>query len=282
MSRWTNSSGDVRSIGARRVRALRTGFSRAWARARGRLPRHVVYLHAQGVVSWHVQGEADAGACFTSFAHWCAAHPGSDADVRISGQAIHSLVIAADLQLHDPAAVRRYALQQFTHYHGPQAAAWPLALWTDGEHCGACGLHGIDLEAMRVEAAAHRVRLVGVAPAWSAGLATLTARDPGFAGAGHRALLLVEGHTATWIVVEHGAIVSLRQRWLDAPRADAVVDLLATLLREAPPLDAPPVVVGWALDAPAPLPPEAGTAFGGLTGPGTMADWMLAGSGRRP
>lgn len=269
-----------RSAGSERLRVLRAGVTRAWAGARGRVPRHVVYLHAQGVASWLSGGGPSTP--FDTFAAWCAAHPGADVHLRVSGQAIHSLVVDAALPFDDADAVRRYAQQQFTHYHGPQAAAWPLAVWSDGTQRGASGLHGVDLEGLRGAARVHDVRLRSLTPAWSAGLAMLAARRPEFVGAGRQALLLVEGSGATWVVVEGGAVVALRQRYLDAPRVDAVVQLLAALVRESEPLASLPIVAGWGIEAPAGLPADIAVPFGDLDGAGVVTEWMTGDTEGRP
>ncbi len=261
-----------RSTAAERLQALRGGVTRAWASARGRLRRHVAYLHEEGVVTWPAGGGPSTSS--DSFAAWCAVHPGADVDVRVTGHAIHSLVIDAALPLADADAVRRYALQQFTHYHGPQAAAWSLAVWAEGAQRGACGLHGFDLDALRGAADAHDVRLRSFMPAWSAGLTMLMARRPALAGAGRHAVLLVEGCGATWIVVDAGAVVALRQRYLDAPRVDAVARLLDALVREGEPLAGLPMGVGWGIDAPASLSADIATTFGDLAGGGALAGWM--------
>ncbi len=272
MSRWPIDA-PIAGVAAARVRALRARATRAWARARGRLPRHDVYLHAQGVLSWPGNGtDAAAASAFASFAAWCAAHAGAQARVHVTGQASQGLVIDPALGISDADAVRRYAVQQFTHYHGPQAAAWPLAVW-DG---GACGLHGLDLAALRADAAAHDVRLAGVAPVWCAGLPALASRHPAFDAPGPHALLLVEGACATWLVAENRRATLLRQRYLDAAHADAVIQLLDGLVRESPPLASLPVVAGWGIDAPASIDPDVAVVLGDLGGPGGIATWIRA------
>lgn len=280
MSPSPTSRADAGRAGSGQLHVLRKRLARAWSGARGRVPRYTVYLQAQGVLSWRVDARAAASdapgqaTAFESFATWCAAHRGVDVQLRVSGQLIHSLAIDAALQLHDPARVRRYALQQFTHYHGPQAAGWPLAVWAEGAQCVACSLHGVDLAALRNDAGTHEIRLLGMIPAWSAGLATLTAIRPEFAGSQRHALLLVEGSAATWLVAEDGVVVTLRQRLIDTPRIDAVERLLAALVLESPPLAAPPIVAGWGIEAPAALPVDRASTFGELSGPGSMIAWM--------
>jgi hypothetical protein len=276
VSRWPSDPAGARQAVDARLRAVRAGVTRAWAGVRGRRSRHVVYLHEHGVVGWAARDAAGPGDAFDSFGNWCAAHRGADAQLRVSGQALHSIVVDLDLGLLDTEAVRGYARQQFTHYHGPQAADWPLAVWAQGTRRGACGLHGVDMAALRADAAAHDVRLRGLTPAWAAGLGALASRHPEFRAPGRHALLLVEGRTATWIAAEDGIVVTLRQKWLDAAHIDAVGRLLASLVDAEPPLASRPIVAGWGLEAGGSLPADAATHLGALEGTGTMAEWLCA------
>ena len=288
MSPSPTSRLDAGLAALRQIPLLRRRVARAWSGARGRLHRHVVHVHASGVLSWRVDAgvtPADAteqAAAFESFAHWCTAHPDADASLQVSGQLVHSLAVDAGLQLHDPDAVRRYARQQFTHYHGPQAAGWPVAVWVAGSQCVACGLHGIDLQAMVDDAARHGVRLLGMTPIWSAGLTMLAAAKPEFAGPGRHALLLVEGAAATWLVAEDGGVTSIRQRYADEPHVDAVAQLLESLIAESGPLAAPPAVLGWGIETPHALAAEIASTFGDLSGHGSLSDLMLLQPRRRP
>jgi hypothetical protein len=203
-------------------------------------------------------------------------------------------VVDAALGLRDADAVRHYAQQQFTHYHGPQAAAWPLAVWFDagrgdrGSQAGACAVHGIDLESLQADARRHAVRVRSIAPVWSAGLRSLGRWLPRFEDAGRHALLLVEGGVATWLVAEGGRVVALSQRYLDVTRTDAIAALIDGLVEESPPLAGLPVVIGWGTDAGASVPPEL-ALMPGPWGASMMSDWMqdaLAGglpsSGSKP
>lgn len=183
---------------------------------------------------------------------WCAAHHGAQARIRVSGHLLHSIVVDPALRLRDDAAVRAYAMQQFTYYHGTKAQHWPLAVWCSGAlagaSAGACALHSFDLPALQAAAARHGVRLRSIAPAWSAGLTSLAIRRPSFAGLGLHALALVEGTLLTWLVADAGRIVALQQRYLDAPHTDALADLLDRLESEGGALAEPPLVVGWGLE----------------------------------
>ena len=200
---------------------------------------------------------------FPSFDAWCAANPGAPARLCVSAHLLHGLVVdptlALGLALADDTALRGYARQQFSHYHGDAAQGWPLATWALGSgstrstrsnlSLGACALHSLDLDALRASAARHGVRLRSVAPVALAGLASLTRQQPSFAHAGRRALALVEGRLLTWLLVDSGRIVGWQQRFLEAPNGDALAQLLAQLLSEssATPLAEPPRVVAWGL-----------------------------------
>lgn len=227
-------------------------WARAFRRGIGRRPRHTVYARPQGLQSWPSDARWIPGAAaseFVDFAAWCAANEGADATLRLSGHLIHNLIVDPALALADEDAVRRYAGQQFAHYHGPQAHDWPLAPWFDASGAGVCALHGLDLAALRATASRHDVRLRGVAPAWSAGLASATIAKPSLGAAGRRALAVVEGTMLTWLVIENGRITALQQRYLDAPRVGALAGLLARLVAETAALAEDAFVVGWALEA---------------------------------
>jgi hypothetical protein len=225
-------------------------------------------------VSWPWRDAAGAGHAFDCFGSWCAAHRGADALLRVSGQALHNLVADVELGLADTEAVRRYARQQFTHYHGPSAAAWPLAVWAQGAQRGACGLHGVDMDALRAQAASNDVRVLALTPAWSAVIAAVASRHPAISGPGRHALLVAEGRTATWIVVEDNVVATLRQKWLDAPRIDDLARLLETLVDDAAPLASRPVVAGWGLEGGGSLPPQLATLVGTLEGAGAMPELL--------
>ena len=274
------------AIASRRWRLLRQRLERVWSGVRGRLQCHVLYLHPHGVLSWRLAAgpaadDAPAQATpFASFAHWCAAHPGVDARVRVSGRLLHSIAVDAGLQLPGADAVRRYARQQFTHYHGAQAAGWPLAVWHGRGESGACGLHGVDLDAMVAEASRHDVRLLEMTPVWCAALAKMAAASPDFAGPGRNALLLVEGAAATWLLAEDGVIRSVRQRFMDAPHPDAVASLVDALAAQHQPLARPASVLGWWIEVPGESPGDVAPGYAGLTGSGSLNAVMLAEPGR--
>ena len=209
-----------------------------------------------------------------SFAHWCAAHPGADASLRVSGQLVHTLVVDPLLKLKDVAAIRRYALQQFTHYHGASAEDWPLAVWRDGAGALVCGLHDTDVQAMLAHAEQHGVRVREFMPVWCAGLAIASVSYPDFGLDGRHAMMLAEGNTATWLVVEDGAVVSVVQRHADSARGADVVALLETLVAETPPLIEPPILLGHGVESPCELSTSQARLLCDLTETGVLPDLM--------
>lgn len=254
-----------------RAQGMRMRVSRAWASARGRVPRHVAYLQAGRMRSWCVSdAQPQAASEVDSFAAWCEAHAGTDVALRLAGPLTRNLAVDAALSLREPGALRGYARQQFEHYHGARATDWPLATWPGG----VTALHGIDLGALQSTASAHDVRLVSVAPAWAAGLDGVSASCPEFGGPGRSALLLVEGAAATWLVAHDGLVVSLRQRYLDAAHVDDIARLLHALADEEDPLSGLPIVAGWDVDAPRPLPVGLASVFGSLGNDGVLSAWL--------
>ena len=261
-------------------------LDRALQRARGRLAQQVLYLGVAGVSAWSAPaGGSDSSAAsatgeYADFDAWCRANSGCDARLFVCGHLLHSLVVDPTLQLFDEPAVRAYAVQQFSHYHGPQARQWPMAVWAHPSNSGACALHSVDLPTLMAQAAAHDVRVRSIAPAWSAGLASLSRLKPAFAGTQPQALALVEGRRVTWLVAQAACVVTLQQRFIDTPRIDALADLLHRLVIETGPFAEPPLVVGWGLDDAAPassLPAQVLTPLGQHT---ASAEWLLDTMGR--
>jgi hypothetical protein len=219
--------------------------------------RHTLYLHAQGVMSWPTPGRSAVTppqAQFPDFAAWCAAHPYSQARIFVSGHLLHSLVVPPEVVVADDAALRRYAQQQFGHFHGAAAKEWPVAVWlrpSSKKHAsaGACALHGVDLAALQSAAKRHGVRLLSVAPMWSAGLSSaaahLAAREPSFAGNQPRALALVEKNLVTCMVLKTGAVLAVQQRYLDAGNPLALPNLLEEVSQEATAQSSPAAWAGW-------------------------------------
>ena len=261
------------------LNAWRRGIGRSLRRARGRLPLHTLYLRPQGVLAWNTvevrPTDVRATATFDNFDAWCRVNPNSEARLFVSSHLLHSLVADPALRLRDEDAVRNYARQQFVHYHGTHARQWPMAVWSSASYSGACAAHSIDLDALRVTAASHDVHLHSIAPAWSAGLASLTRQVLSLAGPGPSAVALVEGSLVTWLIASAGTITSMQQRYLDAPRAGLLSELLDRLVEETGPFAHPATVVGWGLeDGPVPPAPRA-NAVSPPGGRDAAACWML-------
>lgn len=242
----SRSPSDAASAPTGAARALPRPRGNALRRVIGRQPCRVVYADARGVQSWP-HGPTAPIEAHADIAAWCAANEGTDARLCVSGHLLHNLLADPTLALDSEDAVRRYARQQFVHYHGAPARDWPLAPWVNATGAGACALHSLDLAGLRTTAARHAVRLRSVVPAWSAGLTSLSAARPSFARTGRRALAVVEGPSLTWLVVDTARIVRLQQRFLDAPQVAALAELLDRLLAETDDLVEPPFVIGWGL-----------------------------------
>ncbi len=258
-------------------------LERTLQRARGRVAQQVVYLGAAGVSAWQAPTDSShAGAAAATDEHadfnaWCQAHSGCEARLFVSGHLLHSLVVDPALRLFDEPAVREYAIQQFSHYHGPQARQWPIAVWAQPSNSGACAMHSVDLPTLMAQAAAHDVRVRSIAPVWSAGLDSLSRLKPAFGGAQPQALALalVEGRRVTWLVAQAGSVVALQQRFIDTPRIDALADLLDRLVIETGPFAEPPLVVGWGLDDAQSAPSLPAQVLTPLGQPTACAAWLL-------
>jgi hypothetical protein len=201
----------------------RPSWPRRW-RESGRA--HAVFV-APGRV-WHAaEGQASAASC-EDFVTWCRAHRGSAARVLLSGHLTHSIAVDAELPIATTEETTSYSRTQFVHYYGPPAQQWPLAVWCDNAQRGAAALHGIDLLRLQSDAGEHDVRLLGVSPWWSVALRVATRTIPAWPPyQGRAAFLLIEEHLATWLLLEHGVLCSMRQRRVAAPSASALENLLA-------------------------------------------------------
>jgi len=262
-----------------RVSAWRRSLGRSLRRVRGRLPLHTLYLQPRGVLAWSTvnarKTDVGATATFENFAAWCRMNPNTEARLFVSGHLLHSLIVDPALRLRDDDAVRNYARQQFVHYHGTHARQWPLAVWSSAHGCGACAAHSVDLDALRAAAATHHVHLHSIAPVWSAGLASLTRREPSLARPGPSAVALVEGSLVTWMTANAGTLTSMQQRYLDAPRADLLTELLDLLVAETGPFAHAAAVVGWGLEDGPVLPALRGNTTNPLGDHDAAAQWML-------
>ena len=261
------------------LNAWRRGIGRSLRRARGRLPLHTLYLQPQGVLAWNTVDArpADIGttAAFDNFDAWCRVNPNSEARLFVSSHLLHSLVADPALRLRDEDAVRNYARQQFVHYHGTHARQWPMAVWSSGSYSGACAAHSIDLDALLATAASHDVHLHSIAPAWSAGLTSLTRQVPSLARPDPSAVALVEGSLVTWMIASAGTITSMQQRYLDAPRTGLLTELLDRLVEETGPFAHPATVVGWGLEDGPVHPALCANVISPPGGRDATACWML-------
>ena len=268
----------VRGWPARALQQLR--------RATRRGAVHTLFVHAGGVSAFSpaARGDATGPHAHASAGGWCAAHRGHAANVVVSGHLLFSLHVSAALPLGDATTLRTYAQQQFGHYHGAQAQAWPLAVWHEARQRVACALHGIDLPALRAQAEAHGVHLRYMVPAWAVALRSARQQVPSLAS-GRSAVVLVEGTLVTWMLLDSGALAGLRERFLDTPTPASLTALLTELNAEFGAFDAPPVVLGYGLaDALAMHTAATALPFQTL---GTLADtaparhWVVASAGVR-
>lgn len=174
-------------------------------------------------------------------ADWCRQHSGGAATLTVSTQLLHELVCEPGLPLDSEADLQAYARQQFSHYFGAAAKAWPLATWrvgapagtnsgTAGERCGTSAWHGPEGAALAATAAEHQLLLRRVQPAWAAVLQRLAAQEPQWLSAPTAALAWVEGQVLTWLQLQDGQLQALRQLRLPAATPAALNETLLELL----------------------------------------------------
>lgn len=190
------------------------------------------------------EGPWDGRQSWSSFEHWCQAHPKRRCTLWLSSHLLHELVCDADLPLRDDHAVLAWAQPQLQHYHGEAAAAWPLAAWQQGRQRGVSVLHGVSLQAVQATAAQHGVRLVAVRPWWSLVLPLALRRHQALRGAQAR-LLVVEGDGVAALALRRGQVSGLALRRLDAATAPALAEWLA----EQPGAVGSAVAIGYGLGA---------------------------------
>ena len=173
------------------------------------------------------EGVSVAGRAM-SFADWCAQHGGEACRLVVSSRLLHDFVFEPGLPLPDAAAREAYARQQFGHYFGASSKAWALASWTGG----ASALQGVDLAALRADAAQAGVDLRAVEPAWAPLLRRLAAEEIEWAGAAKAALAWVEGTHLLWLELADGQLTAMRGQRLEAP---TLVALQACLIERGLP-----------------------------------------------
>ena len=204
-----------------------------------------------------------------SFDAWCQAHPGAACELALSSWLLHELLLDAALPLADDPARLVYARGLLQHYHGDEAAEWPLAAWQLAGRHGVSALHGLRLPALQHSARQAGVVLRAVRPWWS--LALALARPPATLKAPPAALwrlLVVDGSLVTQIDLVHGTLDRLQNRCLSAAAGPA----LQALIDDAPALACH--ALGHGLAAPVVL-PQGLVAVGSLVGPAPAALWRL-------
>ena len=246
----------------------------AWLAVRGRRMAQALFVQPGAVWSYALEAPHDA-VRHDHLAAWCAAHPHSQAHLVLSGLATHDLVVQdPTLPLHDAAAVAAWAAHQFVHYHGNAAQHWPVAPWMAGGRCGATAIHGVDLAALQLAAAAQAVRLRAVRSWWAVALAAVTQQVPALASAVALQVLLVESTLLTQVSCSGGAVRDVQQRWLDSPTVPA----LHTLLQELVPAEgaSAALLLGYGLEeaTPAALQALPARVLGALNGDCPALQWV--------
>ncbi len=193
-------------------------------------------------------GVWDGRQHWSSFEHWCQAHPQRRCTLWLSSHLLHELVCDADLPLHDDPAVLAWAQPQLQHYHGEAAATWPLAAWQQGRRRGVSALHGLPLQTLQDSASRHRVRLAAVRPWWSLVL-PLALRQHAALRAVQARLLVVEGVGVTVLDLCRGQVTGLALRRLDDATPRALADWLSEGLADQPGPSDNTVAVGYGLAA---------------------------------
>ncbi len=186
---------------------------------------------------WAADGVQDLadGQHHALFEAWCAAHPGSACHIHISGELLLDVLPEPGTPAQSGAARLQWAQRILAHYHGPQAAAWPLLAWPAAGR-GALGVsawRGADQAALRASASPHGVTLRGLSPLWPALLQRLLQARPALARAPAALAVWVEGSCASLATLRRGQLVNLQRRRLPmAPAGEPAGEgALSTLRR---------------------------------------------------
>lgn len=118
-------------------------------------------------------GGATIAEAVEPFETWAAAHAGSLCEIGLGSAWVHVCVVPAevvDASAGDDDALIDYARVQFEHYFGVSGSGWTMAASRDARAALVCALSTELLEALRVVAAAHHVRVQRVAPWWVRGV----------------------------------------------------------------------------------------------------------------
>lgn len=161
------------------------------------------------------------------FAAWCAAHPGARCVLWLPLHAHFDLLVPA---ARGPAAVPRrerlaWARRVFVHYHGPAAAAWPLAGWSWGAtHGVAAWPDGAQaLPALQATAAAHGVQIAALRTAWPAQLRHTLVQHPHLRLAARARVVLAPGSQALVLETERGVLSGVTRRQVPAAGPQALL-----------------------------------------------------------
>lgn len=237
---------------------------RRWLSAPARAPRvQRVFLQPDAV--WHRPAGANDAAQVDDWAAWCAAHPRQPVQVVLSSRLTTDLLVPPDLPLRRRAEVTTWARQQWLHYHGAVAQAWPVVAWAQG----ATALSGLALNALTEPAQAHRVSLQQVRPWWSVVWPALQRLAPAVLPDGTGVLWLLEGREVMRLALREGLPVALMPRWLD----EATPAALEGLIAEYDDADQPVCVIGHGLAEPLQQPLRGAKALGRLHGPVPHPRW---------
>lgn len=212
----------------------------------------LLFARRDGVWSWAApQARNDAARLPTRHDRvddWMARHPGQRVRLLLSSELLHQFSVPDDsATLHDEIALADHARHRLVHYHGSDAQRWPLAVWHAQGQSGACALHGLDLDALKVVARRHHVRLTAVGPWWAAALATAARRHPRLGQADRAGLLLAEGRRMTGLRIARGRVVEVGMRYLDEATLSSARTAAAEWLVDGGAHDGPVLLTGYGL-----------------------------------
>lgn len=247
----------------------------AWLPRRG--APHALWLGRQGLWDYGAMPgwwrpavpAASAPVAHASFDAWCQAHPGAACRLVVSSWLLHELLLDPALPLADDRARLAYARGLLQHYHGDDAADWPLAAWQVAGRRGVSALHGLRLTALQDSARQAGVGLRSVRPWWRLALTLAQQQLPSLHQATAVRLLVVDGGLVTQIDLLRGTLDRLENRRLCAAEGPA----LQALVDGAP--VGPCHALGHGLATPVVL-PQGLLALGPLDGPAPAALWRLA------
>ncbi|MFN7725891.1 MAG: hypothetical protein ACK5QH_12560 [Rubrivivax sp.] len=191
-----------------------------------------------------VAGAIGATPDATDWPAWCAAHPGARCTLHLPSTLLHELLVPAEHAGSDAEALA-WASAQWLHFHGEDAAPWPLAVWQLGARRGVSALHGLGPAwgALCQAAQAHGVRLQAVSPHWLHRAQQALRTEPALRQ-GPARLLLADGPLLGVLDFHDGTLHALQWRRVQAPSPTAT--LPSNAQADAPP-EAPWPPPSWAL-----------------------------------